>query len=65
MNPLDLVIALPLAGFLLLLFLPKDKPDVIRIVALAVSLIVFVLSLTLISPVLASPASYSFVTDKP
>ena len=47
MNLLEVLIPLPLIGFLLTLFLPRDKPQIIRMFTLAVSLIVFVLSLGL------------------
>ncbi|MDQ6699361.1 MAG: NADH-quinone oxidoreductase subunit M [Acidobacteriota bacterium] len=47
MNLLEILIPLPLIGFLLTLFIPRDKPQLVRMFTLAVSLIVFVLSLGL------------------
>ncbi|MEX2261051.1 MAG: NADH-quinone oxidoreductase subunit M [Bryobacteraceae bacterium] len=47
MSLLDLLLAIPLAGFLLLLFLPRDDHRTIRTAALVVSLIVFAASLAL------------------
>jgi NADH-quinone oxidoreductase subunit M len=57
---LNLVLFLPLLGFLAVLLLPKETA---RMGSLLVSLGVFVLSLGLIGPVFDSPAAYSFVTD--
>jgi NADH-quinone oxidoreductase subunit M len=66
MNLLDLVLLLPLAGFVLLLFVPKEKPGVSRILALAISLIVFVLSLGLVAPYwFSQPLGFTFITDQP
>src|SRR5262245_61371376 len=50
MTLLDIVLFLPLAGFLLLLFVPKDTPRASRMGALIVSLIVFLISLGLLAP---------------
>ena len=47
MNLLEILSPLPLIGFLLTLFIPRDKPQIVRMFTLAVSLIVFVLSLGL------------------
>ncbi len=47
MNLLEILIPLPLIGFLLTLFIPRDKPQIVRVFTLSVSLIVFVLSLGL------------------
>ena len=47
MNLLEILIPLPLIGFLLTFFIPRDKPRIVRMFTLAVSLIVFVLSLGL------------------
>jgi NADH-quinone oxidoreductase subunit M len=58
---LDVVLFLPLFGFVALLFLPKE---ISRNAALAVSLIVFVVSLALIGPYwFASPAGYTSTTN--
>ncbi|MBI3468515.1 MAG: NADH-quinone oxidoreductase subunit M [Planctomycetes bacterium] len=47
---LSTIVFLPAAGALVLAFLPKDKPDAVRIVALAITAMVFVLTLTLVTP---------------
>jgi NADH-quinone oxidoreductase subunit M len=51
MTLLNTVIFLPLAAFLIILALPKDKPEVIRVFSLIASLAVFLASLGLIGPV--------------
>jgi NADH-quinone oxidoreductase subunit M len=64
MSLLDIVLFLPLVGFVLLLLTPRSSPNAARWTALGVSLIVFVGSLALISPFRsAAPAGYAFVTD--
>src|SRR5439155_17685204 len=45
---LDLVLFLPLAGFLALLLVPKSNPSLSRQASLAISLVVFVISLGLV-----------------
>jgi NADH-quinone oxidoreductase subunit M len=61
MNFLDAVLLLPLAGFFLLLLAPKNTE---RMVALIVSLAVFVVSLGLIAPYwFQSPSGYTFSTN--
>jgi NADH-quinone oxidoreductase subunit M len=61
MTLLDFVIFLPLAGFLLLLFFPKQSA---RAGALVISLVVFAASLLLIRPYwFASPSGYVFSTN--
>jgi NADH-quinone oxidoreductase subunit M len=66
MTLLDLVIFLPLVVFLLILFLPKDNPDVIRRFSLAASVLIFVVSLGLIAPYwFANPIKLVFETDVP
>lgn len=60
---LNAVLFLPLIGFLITLFLPKDNHDGIKKFALIFSLIVFIVSLGLIAPVLANPGQYVQVTD--
>ena len=47
MNLLDMLLAIPLAGFLLTLLLPRRNEDAIRVLSLAVALAAFVLSLVL------------------
>ncbi len=50
MNILDVVIFLPLLGFLLLLLVPKSRPDLSRMVALGVSVVTFLISAALVQP---------------
>ena len=47
MNLLTLVLALPLIGFLVLLMTPRSRPDAVRAIAIAVSLVTFVVSIGL------------------
>jgi NADH-quinone oxidoreductase subunit M len=47
---LDVVIFLPLIGFLLLLLVPRGNPQASRMAALLISLVVFVISLGLLGP---------------
>ena len=56
----DAVLALPLIGFFICLFVPADKA---KSFALVFSLLVLVLSLGLIPGVLADPARMTYVTD--
>jgi len=63
MTLLDIVIFLPLIGFLILLLVPKTKPETSRLLALVISLVTFVLSLGLIQPFwFAQPQGYQFET---
>ncbi|HWB86844.1 MAG TPA: NADH-quinone oxidoreductase subunit M [Bryobacteraceae bacterium] len=65
MNPLLLVLALPLAGFLIALLIPRSSPQGSRIWALVLSLATFVVSLAL--PVLFQRgiAGEQFLLDVP
>lgn len=45
---LTVLLAIPLAGFVVTLFIPKDRPDVIRWIALLFSAMTFVVSLALL-----------------
>jgi NADH-quinone oxidoreductase subunit M len=66
MSALDIVLILPLLGFLLILFTPKDNPGASRSAALVVSLATFVASLALLAPYWFSyPTGYTFETNKP
>ena len=62
MSLLDIVLFLPLLGFLAILILPKEQS---RMTALILSLGIFVLSLGLLSPYLGdvSPTGWQFVSD--
>jgi NADH-quinone oxidoreductase subunit M len=63
MNLFDIVLAGPLLAFFIILVLPKDSTDLIRKVALVISILIFIASLGLIPAVLATPAQMSHVTD--
>ena len=62
MSLLDIVLFLPLLGFLAILILPKEQS---RMTALILSLGIFVLSLGLLSPYMGdtSPTGWQFVND--
>jgi len=64
MNLLDLVLLLPLVGFVVVLLLPRESS---RMTALILSLGIFVLSLGLLGPYLGgnAPAGYVISTDVP
>jgi len=63
MNPLDIVLALPLVGFIVLLFVPRAADTAIRGLALAFSLLVFVRSLILAIVFETIRPGEQFVTD--
>jgi NADH-quinone oxidoreductase subunit M len=64
MSHLDLVLFMPLVGFLLMLFTPKENPNVSRWTALAISIAVFAVSLLLLAPYwFAYPTGYTFETN--
>lgn len=64
MTLLDVVLFLPLAGFLALLAAPKSNSQATRWMALLISLTVFVVSLGLLAPYwFASPSGYTFSTN--
>ena len=66
MTLLDVVIFLPLIAFLIILFLPKESKDGIRIFSLVASTAIFLVSLGLIGPFwFASPGKFVFETDIP
>jgi NADH-quinone oxidoreductase subunit M len=66
MTLLDIVLFLPLAGFLILLLAPKANAHLIRWASLLISLSVFVVSLGLLMPYwFASPSGYTFSTNVP
>ena len=62
MNLLDIILLVPLVGFALTLFIPKSQVQLIRLFALAVSLITFAAGLSLATHFHAGP-SPMFVTD--
>ncbi len=64
MTTLDLVLFLPLIGFLVLMMVPKSNPGASRMGALVISLAVFVASLLLLAPYwYATPTGYTFTTN--
>ncbi len=66
MTLLDLVLLLPLAGFLISMVLPNDSPENTRRFTLGASLVIFLASLTLIGPFwFASPHGWQFETNLP
>ncbi|MCC7154140.1 MAG: NADH-quinone oxidoreductase subunit M [Bryobacterales bacterium] len=65
MTLLDALIAIPAAGFLITLLLPRDNPGLVRNFTLFVSLVVFLLSLGLIGPVQENPGVMHFETNVP
>ncbi|MGH9663040.1 MAG: complex I subunit 4 family protein, partial [Bryobacteraceae bacterium] len=66
MNALDFILFAPLVGFLILLLVPRSKPQSSRMLALVISIVVFLVSLALIAPFwFASPHGFQFATDVP
>jgi NADH-quinone oxidoreductase subunit M len=65
MSLLNVVLFLPLAGFFLLLLVPRDKEETIRRVALGVSLVAFALSVALLAGFNRSTPAFQHVTDVP
>jgi len=63
MNPVDVLLALPLAGFLLTLFVTRDPHQSIRVVTLLVALATFLVSLGLAAGFHADVAGHQFITD--
>ena len=64
MNLLDIVLFLPLLGFLAMLFVPKGNAQAAGMGALVISLAVFAVSLGLIAPYwYAAPTGYTFATN--
>ncbi len=63
MNPLDLLLLVPLAGFLLMLLLPKSGTGPIRVFALIVSLVAFFLSVVMAFSYKTAAPGQQFVTD--
>jgi NADH-quinone oxidoreductase subunit M len=65
MNVLNIVLALPLIGFLLALFIPRKSPGSSRVWALIVSLATFAVSLGLPAAFHSGYAGEQFLTDVP
>jgi NADH-quinone oxidoreductase subunit M len=64
-NLLNLVLLLPLVGFLVVLFLPKTNSNAVRLFSLVISLAIFVLSLGLAVPFFETGNGNWFATDVP
>jgi NADH-quinone oxidoreductase subunit M len=62
-NLFDIVLLLPLIGFLITILIPKGNDGVVRMFTLAVSIAVFALSTILLGPTLERPAVMTWVTD--
>jgi NADH-quinone oxidoreductase subunit M len=63
MTLLNLVLALPALGFFALLFVPRDKPQVIRGLAIAVALVTFIASIGLATGLEGGGSGMRFATD--
>ena len=63
MNLLEILIALPAAGFLVTLFMPRAQEQLIRLVTLVVSLLAFVLSLGLATGFETGKSGQQFVNN--
>ncbi len=64
MTLLDAIIFLPFIGFLILLLVPRGNPGMTRVLALGISVVIFLASLGLVGPFWFShPVGFSFVTD--
>ena len=63
-NVLSLTTFLPILGVLLLLFIPKDSKGVLRNVTLAVTLVTFLVSLTILSG-FQTNAEFQFIENMP
>lgn len=63
MNPLDILLLVPLAGFLLTLLLPKSGTGPIRVFALIVSTIAFLMSVGMAVGYKSGAPGQQFVTD--
>ena len=63
MTLLNLCLAMPVAGFLVLLALPRERPALIRGASLLISVIVFLLSLGLAFGFDNSSSEFQFVTN--
>jgi NADH-quinone oxidoreductase subunit M len=65
MNLLDAVLAIPLAGFFLILLIPREREELIRRTALGVSLAAFAVSLAMLALFARSVPDFQFVTNLP
>ncbi len=65
MNLLNIVLAIPAAGFLIGLLLPKGRVGTARTFALVVSLVTFAASLGLVPAVMSNSTTMQWVTDAP
>ena len=65
MNPLNLMLAVPLIGFLVCLLASKENSLLARSIALAASLLAFVIALSMVGLVVAMPTGFQFQSDIP
>jgi NADH-quinone oxidoreductase subunit M len=65
MNLLDAVLFIPLVGFFLVLFVPREREEAIRRVALAVALVTFLASLALLPGFIRANPGFQFVANLP
>src|SRR5258708_27286463 len=63
MTLLDVVLFLPLLGFLLLVFSPKGNANLPRVLALGTSLVVFVISLGFAGPYMRTAVSVGYIFE--
>jgi NADH-quinone oxidoreductase subunit M len=63
MTLLNVVLAVPLIGFLVLLAMPRSRPDAVRATAIALSLITFAVSIGLATGLRADVPGPQFATD--
>lgn len=65
MSLLNLILFLPLVGFLLVLLFPRSSENTARMAAMAIAILVFAASLGAIGPVLDNPKVYQFEYNQP
>ena len=63
MTLLNVVLALPVCGFFALLFVPRDKPQAIRGLAIAIAVITFIASIGLATGLEGGGSGMQFATD--
>ncbi len=65
MSPLNLMLVVPLIGFLICLLTPKENEGLARTIALGASLLALVFGLGMIGLVVAMPTGFQYQTDIP
>ena len=63
MNPLDILLLLPLAGFFVVMFMPKSSPGPIKVFALFISLLSFLMALAVAFGYRLGAPGQQFSTD--